>query len=59
MSNNNLKIVLDLSARDGDVTLWIYVACAMTKCQNRFGILPYSIIARALCRRLFTAVSAE
>jgi len=44
--------------RDGEVTLWMYAACAMAKCQKRLGTCPCSIMARALCRRLFTVVSA-
>ena len=44
--------------RDGDVTLWTYAAWAIAKCQKRLGTFPCSIIDRALCRSLFTAVSA-
>ena len=58
LENSSSKVVLYLSRRDGDVTLWIYTAWAMAKCQKRSGISLCSIIARALCRRLFTAVSA-
>jgi len=58
LENSGSNIVLDLSRRDGDVTLWIHAACAMAKCQKRLGTFPCSIMARALCRRLFTAVSA-
>jgi len=38
--------------------LLMYAACAITKRQKRLGMIPCSIIARALCRRLLTAVSA-
>jgi len=38
LENSRLDIVLDLSRRDGEVTLWMYATCAMAKCQKRLGV---------------------
>jgi len=54
--NGRSKIVLHLSKRDGHVTLLMYAACAMVKCQKRLGTFPCSTMARAMCRRLLTEV---
>ena len=58
LENSSSNIVLNVSMRDGNVRLWMYAACVMAKCNKRLGTFPCSIMARALCRRLFTAVSA-
>ena len=58
LENRRSNIVLDLPRRDGDVSLCTYATCAMAKYQKRLGTFPCSIMARALCRRLFAAVLA-